>query len=51
MIEHRSLSAYVKQFVTYFSIGREDVVLQQSSVTFDTMVEEISRRWFPVPGS
>ncbi|MEO1054537.1 MAG: amino acid adenylation domain-containing protein, partial [Bacteroidota bacterium] len=41
MIEHRSLSDYVKTFSDYFKITSEDVVVQQSAIVFDTSVEEI----------
>jgi amino acid adenylation domain-containing protein len=41
MIEHGALSAYVDTFREYFSITCDDVFLQQASVSFDTMIEEI----------
>jgi amino acid adenylation domain-containing protein len=41
MIEHASLTGYVQQFSDYFRIRSTDVVLQQASVAFDTIVEEI----------
>ncbi|HVU96081.1 MAG TPA: amino acid adenylation domain-containing protein, partial [Puia sp.] len=41
VIEHRSLAEYARYFAEYFSIGAEDAILQQSSVSFDTMVEEV----------
>jgi len=44
MISHRSLLDYVCTFTEYFEISENDVVMQQSSLSFDTSVEEI----FPV---
>ncbi|MBD0254142.1 MAG: amino acid adenylation domain-containing protein, partial [Cytophagales bacterium] len=44
MIEQGSLSDYVWTFIEYFDLDLRDVVVQQSSVAFDTLVEEI----FPV---
>lgn len=44
MIEHQSLVSYVANFAEYFRITENDTVIQQSSVAFDTMIEEI----FPV---
>ena len=41
MIEHASLINYVLSFADYFSINSKDVVLQQSSISFDTSAEEI----------
>ncbi|QEM10871.1 amino acid adenylation domain-containing protein [Mucilaginibacter rubeus] len=41
MVEHRSIINYCNGFVNYFEITKEDKVLQQSSVSFDTMCEEI----------
>ncbi|MEO6231487.1 MAG: amino acid adenylation domain-containing protein [Ferruginibacter sp.] len=41
MIEHAALLNYVLGFQQYFSINADDIVLQQSSTSFDTMVEEI----------
>lgn len=41
MIEHASLLNYVQQFVQYFSICSDDTVIQQSSPSFDTLVEEL----------
>lgn len=41
MVEHNSLTDYVQQFIHYFNISRDDVFLQQSSVAFDTMIEEV----------
>lgn len=43
-IEHHSLADYVRTFADYFQIEANDCVVQQSSLTFDTSVEEI----FPV---
>lgn len=44
MITHRSLTHYVHQFANYFGITKQDRCIQQSSVAFDTLAEEI----FPV---
>jgi amino acid adenylation domain-containing protein len=41
MIEHRSLTNYCLTFKEYFSISDKDKILQQSSISFDTMVEEL----------
>lgn len=41
VVSHRSLAHYVQQFSDYFRITPDDRVLQQSSLSFDTMVEEI----------
>lgn len=41
MIEHHSLSHYVSQFIRKFEITGQDIFIQQASVSFDTMVEEI----------
>ncbi|MBO9730359.1 MAG: amino acid adenylation domain-containing protein [Chitinophaga sp.] len=41
MITHDTLSDYVKQFVSYFKITSKDVFVQQSSVAFDTIIEEV----------
>jgi amino acid adenylation domain-containing protein len=41
MITHASLTAYVQQFINYFRITGQDIFIQQSSVSFDVMVEEI----------
>jgi len=43
-ISHRSLFDYVTTFNSYFSINKDDVCLQQSSISFDTSIEEI----FPI---
>ena len=43
-ITHHSLVDYVQTFKEYFSISSADAVIQQSSIGFDTVVEEI----FPV---
>ena len=40
-IEHKSLLDYAQTFKTYYSITKNDKVIQQSSLTFDTAVEEI----------
>jgi amino acid adenylation domain-containing protein len=41
MIEHLTLVNYVRYFIRYFNITEQDVIIQQASVSFDTMVEEI----------
>ncbi|MGB8195091.1 MAG: amino acid adenylation domain-containing protein, partial [Chitinophagaceae bacterium] len=41
VVEHRSLVNYCLTFRDTFSITTSDKVIQQSSVSFDTMVEEI----------
>ncbi len=41
MIEHHSLIDYILSFKEYFAIAPEDKVIMQSSVTFDTMIEEL----------
>jgi acyl-coenzyme A synthetase/AMP-(fatty) acid ligase/acyl carrier protein len=41
MITQESLKDYVVSFKQYFSIQSSDKVIQQSSIAFDTMVEEI----------
>lgn len=41
MIEHASMYDYVNTFKNYFSITAADRVIQQSSFSFDTCVEEI----------
>ena len=41
MIEHRSLTNYSLAFKEYFSISDKDKILQQSSISFDTMIEEL----------
>lgn len=41
MIQHASVIDYVMTFRDYFSITYKDVVIQQSSISFDTSVEEI----------
>ncbi|HEY4326480.1 MAG TPA: amino acid adenylation domain-containing protein [Mucilaginibacter sp.] len=41
MIEHQSLINYCLTFKNYYSIIDKDKILQQSSVSFDTMVEEL----------
>ena len=47
MIEQQSFNDYVRTFQNYFSITADDVVLQQSSIGFDTSIEEI----FPILAS
>lgn len=44
VISHESLIDYVKTFSSYFGLSNKDRVLQQSSLSFDTSVEEI----FPI---
>jgi amino acid adenylation domain-containing protein/non-ribosomal peptide synthase protein (TIGR01720 family) len=41
MVEHESIANYSKGFINYFGITASDKVLQQSSVSFDTMCEEV----------
>jgi len=41
MITHHALLDYTLTFKAYFSITSADRVIQQSSISFDTMVEEI----------
>jgi amino acid adenylation domain-containing protein len=41
MVEHRSIANYCTGFVNYFGITAADKVLQQASVSFDTMCEEV----------
>ncbi|HJT72996.1 MAG TPA: amino acid adenylation domain-containing protein, partial [Chitinophaga sp.] len=41
MIEHGALRNYCLAFSRYFDIGSTDRVMMQSSVSFDTLVEEI----------
>jgi amino acid adenylation domain-containing protein len=41
MVEHKSMLNYVLTFKQYFSVSAIDTVLQQSSISFDTMVEEL----------
>ncbi|ASW74386.2 hypothetical protein IQ37_04790 [Chryseobacterium piperi] len=44
MVEHKNLSSYVVTFINYFEIGSSDTMLSQSTISFDTSIEEI----FPV---
>lgn len=44
MIEQRSIIDYVETFSNYFKLLNTDKVIQQSSISFDTSIEEI----FPV---
>ncbi|KIO78672.1 hypothetical protein TH53_01890, partial [Pedobacter lusitanus] len=44
MIGHQSLVDYVLTFIQYFELTAQEVVIQQSSLSFDTAIEEI----FPV---
>ncbi len=41
MIKHISLLNYISVFKDYFSINKNDVVIQQASISFDTSIEEI----------
>ncbi|HYF30282.1 MAG TPA: non-ribosomal peptide synthase/polyketide synthase [Chitinophagaceae bacterium] len=41
LIEHASIADYIQTVVNYFNITHEDAVVQQCSVAFDTMVEEV----------
>jgi amino acid adenylation domain-containing protein len=41
MVRHRSVSNYAHGFAAYFNITGKDRVIMQSSIAFDTMVEEI----------
>ncbi|UII31954.1 non-ribosomal peptide synthase/polyketide synthase [Fulvivirga ulvae] len=41
IIEHESLLDYALTFKNYFSVTEEDKVIQQSSISFDTVVEEV----------
>ncbi|NHN25908.1 amino acid adenylation domain-containing protein [Flavobacterium jejuense] len=41
IIEHSSLFDYCMTFKNHFSISNEDVIIQQSSLSFDTAIEEI----------
>jgi non-ribosomal peptide synthetase component F len=41
MIEHRGLLNYCLTFQKYFSVCEADKVIQQSSVSFDVMIEEM----------
>jgi amino acid adenylation domain-containing protein len=41
MIEYGSLERYVCQFIDFFSISAADVIIHQSSISFDLSIEEI----------
>jgi tyrocidine synthetase III len=41
MIDHEALVDYVLTFIQYFNITSDDIVIQQSSLSFDTVVEEV----------
>lgn len=41
MIGHRTLSFYVQQFIREFGVAKMDCVVQQASVAFDTLAEEL----------
>ncbi|MCA8966773.1 MAG: AMP-binding protein, partial [Planctomycetes bacterium] len=45
-ISQKSLLDYVYTFTDYFELSNQDVVIQQSSISFDTAVEEI----YPILG-
>lgn len=40
-ISHASVIDYVHTFIRYFDISKDDKVLQQSSLSFDTSIEEV----------
>ncbi|WP_205410234.1 non-ribosomal peptide synthetase [Aquimarina longa] len=44
MIEHNSLTDYIITFINYFQITESDSILSQSTISFDTSIEEI----FPI---
>lgn len=44
MIEHKSLLDYVLTFLNYFNVKETDTILSQSTISFDTSIEEI----FPI---
>lgn len=44
MVERHSVTDYVNTFIQYYKIGHDDIVVQQASMSFDTVVEEI----FPI---
>lgn len=41
MVEHHSVSDYIFTFIDYFNLSEDDIIIQQSSISFDTAVEEI----------
>jgi amino acid adenylation domain-containing protein len=41
MITQNSVVDYVKTFAAYFELQKEEAVIQQSSISFDTSIEEI----------
>lgn len=41
MVEHNTFAGYVQQFIEHFNLSERDIVVQQSSVAFDTVIEEI----------
>ena len=41
LIEQKNLTAYVSQFVDYYKINADTVILQQAYVGFDTSIEEL----------
>ncbi len=43
-INHRALVDYVETFNSYFDVSKDDTFVQQASIAFDTMVEEV----FPI---
>ncbi len=44
MIEHSSLLDYINTFINYFQVIASDSILSQSTISFDTSIEEI----FPI---
>ena len=40
-VEHRSVVAYVDAIIDYYGLGRDDTVLQFTSLSFDTSVQDI----------
>lgn len=46
-ISHHSMNNYINHFIAYFNVDQDDVIIHQSSVSFDTSIEEI----FPVLAS
>ncbi|MEL7001560.1 MAG: amino acid adenylation domain-containing protein, partial [Bacteroidota bacterium] len=41
MVSHRAMTDYVQTFINYFKLTSDDVVIQQSSISFDVCIEEI----------
>ncbi|WP_264530522.1 non-ribosomal peptide synthetase [Flavobacterium sp. N502540] len=44
MVRHSSLTNYVSTFLDYFQVNESDSILSQSTISFDTSIEEI----FPI---